>query len=140
MNSGDATWLATTKLMLWHALDSQGVDARALFEQAGLDLDAVRDPDARYPAGPASRLWALATEATGEDLQFVEGRFIPIAFFSWDGSNGEAATKHTMTTWYWLLLAPAGGSQPFIAAIVVALLLLGAEILWARGAMKRRES
>jgi hypothetical protein len=29
-----------------------------------------------------------------------------IAFANWDGSNGEVATKHTLTTWYWLTLPP----------------------------------
>jgi len=40
------------------------------------------------------------------DISFDEGRFIPISFANWDGSNGEAGSKHTLTTWYWLLLPP----------------------------------
>ena len=73
----------------------------------------------------------------GNDTQFEEGRFIPIAFAAWDGSNGEKGSKHTMTTWYWLLLKPATGSGPLVAAIAVALALGGALMWWGRTAARR---
>ncbi|MBC8518990.1 MAG: c-type cytochrome [Gammaproteobacteria bacterium] len=40
------------------------------------------------------------------DLNFVEGRFLPISFANWDGSNGEKGARHTLTTWTWLVLPP----------------------------------
>lgn len=40
------------------------------------------------------------------DVSFREGRYIPISFANWDGSNGESGSKHTLTSWYWLLLPP----------------------------------
>ncbi|MCP3672094.1 MAG: c-type cytochrome [Gammaproteobacteria bacterium] len=40
------------------------------------------------------------------DVVFSEGQFIPISFANWDGSNGEAGAKHTLSTWYWLVLPP----------------------------------
>ena len=40
------------------------------------------------------------------DINFDKGRFIPVSFANWDGSNGEVGSKHTLTTWYWLLLPP----------------------------------
>ncbi len=76
----------------------------------------------------------LTTGDPAADLQFEEGRFVPIAFAAWDGSNSEKASRHTMTTWYWLLLKPAGGSQPLIAAILVILLIGGAQWWWVRSA------
>ncbi|MFQ6004028.1 MAG: c-type cytochrome [Woeseia sp.] len=39
-----------------------------------------------------------------QDTQFDEGRFLPLSFANWDGSNGETGSKHTLTGWYWLLL------------------------------------
>ncbi len=45
-------------------------------------------------------------EASSGDLAFDEGRFIPVSFANWDGSNGEVGSRHTLTTWYWLLLPP----------------------------------
>ena len=79
----------------------------------------------------------LSTGA-GSDIQFKEGRFTPIAFAAWDGSNGEAGSKHTMTTWYWLLLKPPTGSRPYLAALAVMILIAGAQVWWARGAARRR--
>lgn len=73
------------------------------------------------------------------DIQFAEGRFIPIAFSAWDGSNSETGTKHTLTTWYWLLLEPPTGLRPYIVGFVVALLIVAGEVWWARSAARRRE-
>ncbi|MCU7835881.1 MAG: c-type cytochrome [gamma proteobacterium symbiont of Taylorina sp.] len=43
---------------------------------------------------------------TEGEISFNEGEFIPVSFANWDGSNGEAGSKHTLSTWYWLLLPP----------------------------------
>ena len=79
----------------------------------------------------------LTTSAPEKDIQFTEGRFIPIAFAAWDGSNNsEKASKHTMTTWYWLFLKPATGSKPLVMALVVMGLFAGGLLWWARSASK----
>ena len=77
----------------------------------------------------------LTTSSPDKDIQFAEGRFIPVAFAAWDGSNnGEKGSKHTMTTWYWLLLKPATGTRPLVAALMVMGLLAGGLLWWARSA------
>ena len=77
----------------------------------------------------------LTTPAPEKDIQFTEGRFIPVAFAAWDGSNNsEKGSKHTMTTWYWLLLKPASGPGPLVAALMVMGLLAGGLFWWARSA------
>lgn len=81
---------------------------------------------------------ALAAADPGSDISFAEGTFIPIAFAAWDGSNGEKDSRHTLTTWYWLLLEPARGNRPAYAAASVFVLLLGMLWLWARGAATKR--
>jgi len=43
---------------------------------------------------------------TNNEIGFSEGQFIPISFADWDGSNGEKGSKHTLSSWYWLLLPP----------------------------------
>ncbi|MFZ2301894.1 MAG: ethylbenzene dehydrogenase-related protein [Gallionella sp.] len=79
----------------------------------------------------------LTTTTPEKDIQFSEGKFIPIAFAAWDGSNnGEKGSKHTMTTWYWLLLKPATGSKPLITALIVMGLFIGGLLWWARSARK----
>jgi DMSO reductase family type II enzyme heme b subunit len=47
----------------------------------------------------------LVTE-DARDLQFETGRYIPIAFANWDGWAGQAGSRHSLTSWYWLLLEP----------------------------------
>ncbi len=39
------------------------------------------------------------------DISFRENQLIPISFANWDGSNGEVGSKHTLTSWYWLILS-----------------------------------
>ena len=80
----------------------------------------------------------LTTEESDKDIQFVEGAFIPIAFAAWDGSNGEKGSKHTMTTWYWLLLKPPTGAKPIVAALAVFFLIGAGEWWWARSAAAKR--
>jgi len=83
---------------------------------------------------------SLTTSDTENDLQFVQGKFIPIAFAAWDGSNSETKSKHTMTTWYWLLLKPGASSRPLILALLVGGLLFGGLLWWARGASIKKSS
>ena len=80
----------------------------------------------------------LTTSAAEKDIQFTEGKFIPVAFAAWDGSNnGEKGSKHTMTTWYWMLLKPATGSKPLITALIIAGLFVAGLLWWSRSATKK---
>ncbi len=79
----------------------------------------------------------VVTAELGKDIQFVEGSFIPLAFAAWDGSNSEKGSKHTMTTWYWLLLKPPPGPKPFVAALAVIVLLGLGEFWWVRSASRK---
>ncbi len=75
--------------------------------------------------------------ADGEkDLSIELGKFTPVAFAAWDGSNGEKGSKHTMSTWYWLYLKPASGADVYVVPLVVFALILGGLIWWARSAAK----
>ncbi len=57
-----ASWSGT----IVRALDAHGHDGRAIAERAGIDADALADPDARVPRAALTRLWRLAVEATGD--------------------------------------------------------------------------
>ena len=62
------------------------------------------------------------------DVDFEEGRFIPISFANWDGSNGESGSRHTLTTWYWLVLPPQANLTRVIGiplAIGIFILIAG---------------
>ena len=58
------------------------------------------------------------------DVEFREGQFIPISFANWDGSNGEVRSKHTLTTWYWLILPPEADMTRVIGLPLGSSLLL----------------
>ncbi|MBI5327734.1 MAG: c-type cytochrome [Deltaproteobacteria bacterium] len=78
----------------------------------------------------------LSTEEKAKDIQFEEGRYTPIAFAAWDGSNGESGSKHVMTTWSWLLLKPATPKSTYFIPLIVVLVVFGGELLLARGQKK----
>lgn len=54
------SWAKAIKL----TLDKAGVDGTSLFEQAGLDIELLNDPNARYALENTTRLWKLAVKAT----------------------------------------------------------------------------
>ena len=81
---------------------------------------------------------ALVTSTPEQDIQFREGRFIPIALAAWDGSNGESASRHTMTSWYWLLIKPPAGPRPAIFALIVIALIIFGELAWVRSVAQRK--
>ncbi|UCE89888.1 MAG: AraC family transcriptional regulator [Pseudomonadota bacterium] len=61
-----STVLASTTQVIWNALESYGCDSSALFRTAGLDPEALRDPNARYRYASVRTLWKHAVEASGD--------------------------------------------------------------------------
>jgi DMSO reductase family type II enzyme heme b subunit len=82
----------------------------------------------------------LTTTDPGQDFQFVEGAFIPVAFAAWDGSNAEQGSRHTLTTWYWVLLRQPSGATPWLLAVLAFVLVLLAEVWWARSAASKERT
>ncbi len=130
-------------LWRWNSGTTEKPESAQLIDAAGITRQQPRDAAGGGLAAKGvykDGTWlvamtrSLVTNETAKDIQFQEGRFIPIAFFNWDGSNSEQGTKHTLTTWYWLLLAPEAGSKPLWAAIIVALLVGGLLVWWGRSA------
>lgn len=80
----------------------------------------------------------LNTGEKDKDIQFIEGKFIPMSFAVWDGSNGEKGSKHTMTTWYWILLKPEAGTSVYLIPLLVAALIVGGELLWLASVRKKK--
>ncbi|MHA1565911.1 MAG: ethylbenzene dehydrogenase-related protein [Alphaproteobacteria bacterium] len=134
-------------LWRWSSGTTDEPQSATLLDAQGIDLRQARNTAAGFTANGSYKAgtWRvvmtrpMATETPDKDLQFEEGRFIPIAFFAWDGSNGEAGSRHAMTTWYWLLLKSPTGAKPMVTAILVALLIGGILVWWGRGAAARRQ-
>jgi len=81
---------------------------------------------------------SLVTEDEG-DLDFITGQAIPIAFFGWDGDNGESGTRGSVSSWYFLFLQDAMPNTIYIAPAVAMLLTAGLSILVVGRAQKREE-
>lgn len=61
----EPTTLSTWAAAIARTLQTEGLDAAQAFEQAGLDIDKARDPNARYPVRGMTRLWQCAVQMTG---------------------------------------------------------------------------
>ncbi|MCK5274733.1 MAG: hypothetical protein KAR37_08820, partial [Alphaproteobacteria bacterium] len=69
------------------------------------------------------------------DVQFVEGKFIPMALNAWDGSNGENGIVMSVSTWQYVLLEAPMPNSVYLYTLL-AVLLTGGLGFW----MVRRAS
>ncbi|MCR4300067.1 MAG: c-type cytochrome [Sulfuricaulis sp.] len=84
-------------------LDATGPDTKLITRASGNDLAA----SGKWEDGRWRVLMKRPRNSNGlQDMSFPKGQFIPVSFANWDGNNGEIGSKHTMTTWVWLLLPP----------------------------------
>ena len=82
---------------------------------------------------------ALVTPDSTERLQFRTGEAIPVAFFAWDGSNGEEGGRAAISTWYYVYLdRPTPGTV--YATPAVAMLLTAGLGFGVVARAQRRES
>ena len=104
-----------TTIWYWSAgsMEPEAASRVALLDGSGPDkpLAARKDDNSLAASGQwQDGRWRIIMkrprQGGGGDLNFAEDRYIPISFANWDGSNGEIGSKHTLTTWYWLLLPP----------------------------------
>lgn len=141
---GDAT--RPVNFWQWTSQSSDKGQSLALINAKGMDKTETRNiaeagltSQGKYDKGT----WRvvikrpLATEQKDKDIQIVEGKFIPIAFAAWDGSNGETGSKRVMTTWHWLFLKPETGTGVYLWPIIIALLIFGGELLLLRNFRKK---
>lgn len=66
MRSQSPSTLAAWSATILRALEAQGVDAAAAARSAGIDPEALHDPDARVERAALTRLWSVAVAATGD--------------------------------------------------------------------------
>jgi DMSO reductase family type II enzyme heme b subunit len=94
--------------------------------------------NARYDRGEWSVVFtrALATADSTNELQFRTGRAIPVAFFAWDGSNGEHGSRMAVSAWYFLALDEPTPLRVYVSPLIAAGLALGLGMLWIRRAQR----
>lgn len=64
MEHPDRNVIASWAVAVAQALDARGVDSRALFGSAGIDIGTARDPAMRYPADQMTLVYELSEKAT----------------------------------------------------------------------------
>ena len=79
---------------------------------------------------------ALAAQGTDRPT-FRPAVFTPVAIQAWDGGAGEAGTRMSLTSWYYLRLEEPQSNRKFVIPPVVALLTLAAMVLIVRAARSR---
>jgi hypothetical protein len=73
--------------------------------------------------------------AKEKDITFAVGKPIPIAFYAWDGSNGEQRLLLSLSSWFYLVLEAPTPLTAYLYAFFAILGGFGAELLlvrWAR--------
>ena len=55
---------------------------------------------------------SLTTRDSEQDIQFEQGRHIPIVFFAWDGDAGETGAKMAFSSYFYVLLTPSQEGTP----------------------------
>jgi hypothetical protein len=93
---------------------------------------------ALYANGQYRLVMKRARVAQGtERPTFQPAVFAPVAFQAWDGGAGEAGTRMSLTSWYYLRLEEPQSNRKFVIPPVVALLTLAAMVLIVRAARSR---
>ncbi|WP_294040942.1 c-type cytochrome [Thiolapillus sp.] len=104
-----------TTIWYWNAgsIEPRRDPVAMLFDGSGPDRqleprekDSSLSADGAWKEGRWKVLMKRPRFTSDGDVLFEEGQFIPVSFANWDGSNGESGSKHTLTTWYWLILPP----------------------------------
>ena len=113
--------------------EARGVGTEA-FQSEAQDLTV----DASYADGEWQIMFTrpLVTEDEG-DLDFVTGEAIPVAFFAWDGDNGESGTRGAVSSWYFLFLEDATPATVYVYPALAMMLTAGLGFLVVGSARKR---
>jgi DMSO reductase family type II enzyme heme b subunit len=75
--------------------------------------------------------------ADAQDFVFRPGEFFPIAFWIWDGSEGDDGPKAAISTWYYARLEPPASKRRFVLPPILALVTGAAGFGLARWAQQR---
>lgn len=86
----------------------------------GLTSDAVFE-DGRWSVTFRRPIAAQSADAIG----FAAGQPIPVAFFAWDGDNGESGTRGSLSTWFFVYLTEPTSSGVFATPLIATLLTAG---------------
>jgi DMSO reductase family type II enzyme heme b subunit len=128
------TWRAGTGVG-----EASGAGAGKMTPQAGEAVQAKGQ--AVYDAGQYRAVIRRPLEtADAQDFVFRPGEFFPVAFWAWDGSEGDDGAKAAISTWYYARLDPPASRRQFIVPPVAALVTGAAGMGLARWARRRHQA
>jgi DMSO reductase family type II enzyme heme b subunit len=78
--------------------------------------------------------------ADATDFVFRPGEFFPVAFWAWDGAEGDEGPKAAVSTWYYARLEPPPSKRQFALPPILALVTGAAELGLARWVRRRQAS
>jgi DMSO reductase family type II enzyme heme b subunit len=126
------TWRAGTGVG-----EATGTGPGKLTPQAGEAVQAKGQ--AVYEAGQyRAVIRRPLTTPDARAFAFRPGEFFPMAFWAWDGSEGDEGPKAAISTWYHARLEPPGSRRRFVVPPILALVTGAAELGLVRLARRRQ--
>lgn len=104
-----------------HEAQSQLVKSSAAYSDGQWRLVLTRDLDT----------------GKGEDSRFAAGRMIPFSVLAWDGGNGEAGRRQSLSSWAFLLLEPPTSMKVYFYPATFGLAVAGLELFLLRRIRRR---
>jgi mono/diheme cytochrome c family protein len=80
---------------------------------------------------------SVRTAEPTEDLQFETGVSIPVAFFAWDGDNGEDGTRGSVSSWFFIHLEREVPVTTYVAPLLAFFLTGGLGLVVVARAQRR---
>ncbi|MGQ0815943.1 MAG: c-type cytochrome [Gemmatimonadota bacterium] len=80
---------------------------------------------------------SLATADSANAIAFAAAQPIPVAFFAWDGDNGEQAIQGSLSTWYFVYLGEPPSKRVYATPLIATLLTAGLGLFAVRRTQRR---
>lgn len=114
---------------LWHWTSTAQTPVEALGRGLGRIEPMPGESMVSGAAEFAHGRWSLvlrrslaAPEGDGDRLRFPLTTAVPVAFFVWDGSNGETGKRLSLSSWYYVYLDEPASAAVYAIPVVVAVL------------------
>jgi len=87
----------------------------------------IKAEDAHFKNGHWSVILtrSLKTDDKENDVQFEVNKYIPIAFQAWDGDNGEAGARMSLSAWYYVVLKPLTPTKAYVYPFIMIGIVVG---------------
>jgi DMSO reductase family type II enzyme heme b subunit len=102
-------------------------------------LDGSIETDAHWEEGRWQLVLRRALEPSDPEgrLRFETGVSIPVAFFAWDGDNGEEGTRGSVSSWFFVHLEEEAPLATYVAPVIAFFLTGGLGLVVVSRAQRR---